>query len=151
MCVVFFEKLIAELHVVENAADLDLARIDWRDTERLKENARAVIRRIGCRAARKSEHLAPEQPIDAGEEAGLPAIDGEGAKNLRIHAAAAAGAAANEAGEEWAEDSFMKGSDVGLSPRGRHRSLPRGEEVEKHFRRVPGVRRGELLLDVDRV
>ena len=40
------EKLIGELRVVENAADLDLGRIDWRDTGRLKENARAVIRRI---------------------------------------------------------------------------------------------------------
>ena len=40
------EKLISELRVVDNAADLDLGRIDWRDTERLKENARAVIRRI---------------------------------------------------------------------------------------------------------
>jgi vacuolar-type H+-ATPase subunit I/STV1 len=40
------EKQIAEFRAEENAADLDLGRIDWRDTERLKENARAVIRRI---------------------------------------------------------------------------------------------------------
>ena len=40
------EKQITEFRAEENAADLDLGRIDWRDTERLKENARAVIRRI---------------------------------------------------------------------------------------------------------
>ena len=30
----------------ENAADLDVSEIDWTDTQRLKENIRAVIRRI---------------------------------------------------------------------------------------------------------
>ena len=40
------EKLIAEFRAEENAADLDLGTIDWRDTERLKENIRAVVRRI---------------------------------------------------------------------------------------------------------
>jgi hypothetical protein len=40
------EKQITELRSEENAAELDLSEIDWRDTERLKENAHAVIRRI---------------------------------------------------------------------------------------------------------
>ena len=40
------EKRIAEFRAEENAADLDLRTINWRDTERLKENIRAVIRRI---------------------------------------------------------------------------------------------------------
>ena len=40
------EKRIAEFRAEENAADLDLGQIDWRDSERLKENIRAVIRRI---------------------------------------------------------------------------------------------------------
>lgn len=40
------EKLIAELRTEENAGDIDLGKIEWRDTERLKDNARAVIKRI---------------------------------------------------------------------------------------------------------
>ncbi len=40
------EKLITELQTEEKAAQVNLGEIDWRDTERLKENLRAVIRRI---------------------------------------------------------------------------------------------------------
>ena len=40
------EKTIAEFRMEENAADLDVSEIDWTDTQRLKENIRAVIRRI---------------------------------------------------------------------------------------------------------
>jgi DNA invertase Pin-like site-specific DNA recombinase len=40
------EKLISELRVVNNASDIDLRKIDWRDTTRLKDNARAALRQI---------------------------------------------------------------------------------------------------------
>ena len=39
-------KLVAKLQAEEKAANIDLGGIDWQDTERLKENARAVIKRI---------------------------------------------------------------------------------------------------------
>jgi len=48
------EKRIAEFRAEENAAELDLGQIDWRDTERLKENARAVIRRIDVHPVERS-------------------------------------------------------------------------------------------------
>ena len=40
------ERKISELRMEENAADVDVSQIDWADTQRLKENIRAVIRRI---------------------------------------------------------------------------------------------------------
>ena len=40
------EKLVAELQSEEIALNVDLGEIDWQDTQKLKENARAVIRRI---------------------------------------------------------------------------------------------------------
>jgi DNA invertase Pin-like site-specific DNA recombinase len=40
------EKRISELRLEEKASDIDLGKIDWRDTERLKENLRAALRRI---------------------------------------------------------------------------------------------------------
>jgi DNA invertase Pin-like site-specific DNA recombinase len=40
------EKQIATMQIENSAPNLDLARIDWKDTSKLKENARAVIERI---------------------------------------------------------------------------------------------------------
>ena len=40
------EKQIAAMHVDDFAPNLDLAKIDWRDTSMLKDNARAIIERI---------------------------------------------------------------------------------------------------------